>query len=247
LQVKTKVLVLTATTFLLFLLTLIPQAAGAGSITLTPSTQTPGGTVTVTGTGFGASKPIGIGIGSEITVASEAHTPTGTGTGPWMTTTNYYPIKPGSFSFHSNIVGASETDFTDKGDGTMSTTSPYDAGSYLYYVTGRFGRSSTMDLSESEIIFTAAYKYYQYRATPPDNPNSTATGTFSFQITVPAGLAAGNYNVTAIDSAGNTAVATLSVTAVVPEELPLFGILLISTAAVIVSSMYLRKRPKTAN
>lgn len=241
---RAKVLVITATTFLILLFTLMPQAAAAGSITLTPSAQTPGGTVTVTGTGFGASKLIGIGIGSEITVTGEAHTPTGTGTGPWMTRTNYYPIKPGSFSFHSNVVDGAETDFTDKGDGTMSTTSTYDAGSYLTYVTGAFGRSSTMDLSSSTVIFTAAYKYYQYNATPPGNQNSTATGTFSFQITVPPGLANGDYTVTAMDTSGNTATATLTVNNVIPEDLPLFGVLLLSSVAVIVSLMVLRKRPK---
>src|SRR5512139_2339062 len=122
----------------------ISSASAAGSITLSTNAQAPGGTVTVTGTGFGATKLLGIGLGSEIAVTGEAHTPNGTGTGPWMTKTNHYPIKPGSFSFHSNVVGSSETDFTDKGDGTFSTTSTYDAGSWLYYPTGVFGRSSTM-------------------------------------------------------------------------------------------------------
>jgi hypothetical protein len=236
-----------ATTLLIFLFTLIPQAAAVGSITLTPNAQAPGGTVTVTGTGFGASKAIGIGLGSEITVTGEDHTPTGSGTGPWMTRTNHYPIKPGSFSFHSNVVGSAETDFTDKGDGTMSTTSAYDAGSYLYYVNGSFGRSSTMDLSTSDIIFTAAYKYYQNNVTPPGNPSSTATGTFSVQITVPAGLANGNYNVTAIDASGNTATAMLNVSGTIPENLPVSWILLLSSAALVASIWYFRKRTKIKN
>jgi hypothetical protein len=247
LQVKTKFCVMTATTLLILLFTLIPQAAAAGSITVTPSAQAPGGTVTVTGSGFGASKAIGVGLGSEITVTGESHTPTGSGTGPWMTRTNNYPIKPGSFSFHSNVVGSSETDFTDKGDGTMSTTSTYDAGSYLYYVNGSFGRSSTMDLSTSEIIFTAAYKCYQYNVTPPGTPSSSATGTFSVQITVPAGLANGNYNVTAIDAAGNTAVATLNVSSTIPENLPFSLILLLTSVAIVASIWYFRKRPKIVN
>jgi len=246
-QAKTKVCVMTATTFLIFLLALIPQAAGAGSITLTPNAQAPGGIVTVTGTDFGASKAIGIGLGSEIAVTGEAHTPTGSGTGPWMTRTNRYPIKPGSFSFHSNVVGSSETDFTDKGDGTMSTTSTYDAGSWLYYVTGVFGRSSTMDLSGSELIFTAAYRYYQFNVTPPSNPNSTATGTFSFQITVPAELANGDYNVTAIDAVGNTATATLNVNSAIPEFLSFGPVLLLSSLAVVAGSWCFRKRPRIVN
>ena len=227
----------------IFSMVLISTASAAGSITLSTNAQAPGGTVTVTGTGFGASKAIGIGIGPEIAVTGEAHTPNGTGTGPWMTRTNRYPIKPGSFSFHSNVVGGAETDFYDKGDGTLNTTSEYDAGSWLYYVTGVFGRSSTMDLSSSEVIFTAAYKYYQYNVTSPGNPNSTATGTFSVQITVPAGLANGNYNVTAIDAGGNTATATLNVDSTIPEALLPETILLLSTFAVAAGAWLLRKRP----
>ena len=247
LQANRKVFVMIAISFLIFLPAFIPHAAAAGSITLTPNAQAPGGVVTVTGTGFGASKAIGIGLGSEINVTGEAHTPTGTGTGPWLTRTNHYPLKPGSFSFDSNVVGSSETQFTDKGDGTMSTTSSYDAGSYLYYVTGIFGRSSTMDLTSSEIIFTAAYKYYQYNVTPLNNPNSTATGTFSVQITVPAGLADGNYNVTAIDAGGNTATATLNVsTQPIPETLSIEAIMLLSVA-VIAGSIVLSKQPKIRN
>ncbi len=243
-QAKRKVFVITAISFLMFLLAFIPHAAAAGSITLTPNAQAPGGTVTVTGTGFGPSKAIGIGLGSEISVTGEAHTPTGSGTGPWMTRTNYYPIKPGSFSFDSNVVGSSQTQFYDKGDGTMSTTSTYDAGSWLYYVTGIFGRSSTMDLSSSEIIFTANYTHYQYNVTSSSNLNSTATGTFSAQITVPAGLADGNYIVTAIDAGGNTATATLNVSNTIPEGMPFGAVLLLSSLAVVAGSWFFRKRPR---
>jgi hypothetical protein len=237
---KTKALILTATTVVIFLFTLIPQSAAVGSITLSSSSQAPGGTITITGTGFSASKAIGIGLGSEITVTGEAHTPTGSGTGPWMTRTNHYPIKPGSFSFHSNVVDGAETDFTDKGDGTMSTTSTYDAGSYLNYATGSFGRSSTMDLSSSTVIFTAAYKYYQYNVTMPANSNSTTTGTFSIQVTLPTTIPSGNYVLTALDTAGNTATANLTVDTTIPEGFPFYGILLLSALAVI-SAMYLRK------
>jgi len=226
--------------FLSITIAAIPLTSSAGSITLTPSAQAPGGSVTVTGTGFAASKPIGVGIGSEITVTGEAHTPTGSGTGPWMTRTNHYPIKPGSFSFHSNVVDGAETDFADKGDGTMSTTSTYDAGSYLNYATGSFGRSSTMDLSSSTVIFTAAYKYYQYNVTMPANSNSTASGTFSIQVTLPTTIPNGNYVLTALDTAGNTATANLTVDTTIPEGFPFYGILLLSALAVI-SAMYLRK------
>jgi hypothetical protein len=238
-----------ATAFLilsiLFIAT-ISSASAAGSITLTPNAQAPGGTVTVTGTGFGATKPIGIGLGSEIAVTGEDHTPNGAGTGPWMTRTNHYPLKPGSMLFHSNIVGASETDFTDKGDGTFSTSSTYDAGSWLYYPTGVFGRSSTMDLSGSEVIFTATYKYFQYNVTPPGNPNSTSTGAFTLTTTVPTGLANGNYNVTAIDTSGNIATAVLTVNSAIPEVMPLGTIMLLTIFAVAAGSWYVRRRPTAA-
>jgi hypothetical protein len=239
----TALLILSILSMALISTGLISTASAAGSITLNPSTQAPGGTVTVTGTGFGATKAIGIGLGSEVAVTGEAHTPTGTGTGPWMTTTNRRPIKPGSFSFHSNVVGSSETDFTDNGDGTMSTTSTYDAGSYLTYPTGAFGRSSTMDLSSSEIIFTAAYTTYQYNVTPAGNPSSTATGTFTATITIPTGIANGNYNVTAIDAGGNRAAATLTVNSAIPETLPSGAILLLSMFAVAAGAWFFRKRP----
>lgn len=247
-QTKTAYAKTVATAFLIlsmFSMAFISTASAAGSITLTPNAQAAGGTVTVTGTGFGATKAIGIGLGSEIAVTGEDHTPTGTGTGPWMTRTNHYPIKPGSFSFHSNVVGSSETDFTDNGDGTMSTTSAYDAGSYLTYPTGSFGRSSTMDLSSSELIFTAAYTYYQYNMTPAGNPSSSATGTFTAIITIPAGLANGNYNVTAIDTGGTRAVATLTVSGAIPEVLPVGTIMLLTMLAVAAGSWYFRKRPTT--
>jgi len=239
---NTKKAIATAVLILsIFSMAFISTASAAGSITLTPNAQAAGGTVTVAGTGFGATKALGIGLGAEVAVTGEAHTPTGTGTGPWMTRTNHYPIKPGSFSFHSNVVGSSETDFTDKGDGTMSTTSTYDAGSYLTYPTGAFGRSSTMDLSSSELIFTAAYTYYQYNMTPAGNPSTSATGTFTAIITIPAGLANGNYNVTALDAGGNTATATLTVSGVIPEVLPWNVMLLLSAFAVIVGFRFFRK------
>ena len=241
--ITTALLALSILSMALISTQLIPKASAAGSITLNPSSQAPGGTVTVTGTGFGATKLIGIGLGSEIAVTGEDHTPTGNGTGPWMTRTNHYPLKPGSFSFHSNVVGGSETDFTDKGDGTMSTTSAYDAGSWLYYPTGVFGRSSTMDLSSSEVIFTAAYKYYQYNVTPPGDPTSTSTGAFTLTIIVPTGLASGNYNVTAMDTSGNIGVAVLTVSNVIPETLPWTVVLLLSAFAMI-AGFSLRRKPR---
>jgi hypothetical protein len=218
------------------------MANAAGAITLSPPAQAPGASVTVAGTGFGATKTVGIGIGAEVNVINETHTPTGTGTGPWMTKTLHYPLKPGSFSFHSNVGGV-ESDFTDKGDGTMSTTSTYDAGSYLNYVTGAFGRSSTADLTDMEITFTASYTYYTYNVTPAAGVNTTASGTFTAAITVPT-VANGNYIVTAMDTQGNRATATLGVDSAIPEGLTIGVMMLLSSVAVVVGARYFRKRPR---
>jgi len=98
-----------------------------------------------------------------------------------------------------------------------------------------------MDLSSSELIFTAAYTYYQYNMTPAGNPSTSATGTFTAIITIPAGLANGNYNVTAIDAGGTRAVATLTVSGVIPEVLPWNVMLLLSAFAVIAGFRFFRK------
>src|SRR5512136_732760 len=190
---------------------IISTASAAGSITLTPNAQAPGATVTVAGTGFGAAKPVGIGLGSEVNVTGEAHPITNTtGTGPFTTTTNRPPIKPGSFSFHcvvSSDTNVVESDYTDNGDGTLTTDSTYSVGHFVNYATGAFGRSTTSAWDTYTVVFTAKYTGYQYNVTPAGNPSTTATGIFTATITVPAGLANGNYNVTAIDTQGNKATA----------------------------------------
>ena len=239
-----------ATVFLIlsvFSMAFISTASAAGSITLTPNAQAPGATVTVTGTGFGAAKALGIGLGAEVAASSEAHPITNTtGYGPFTATVNRSPIKPGSFSFHCTVSSETtvvESDYTDNGDGTLSTESTYALDPFVNYAKGQFGRSTTSAWDTYTVVFAATYTGYQYNVTPAVNPITTATGTFTATITIPTGLANGIYNVTAIDTAGNRAYATLTVNNAIPEVLPVGTIMLLTMLAVAAGSWYFRKRP----
>jgi hypothetical protein len=247
---KTKIYTTVTMAFLTLsiILAAIPMASAAGAITLNPTTQTTGGSVTVDGTGFGATKKVGIGVGAEVTVSAEVHpitdlvtTPDGDGYyGPFGGTTNHYPIKPGSVYIYYDVDGTT-SDYTDNGDGTLTSSSTYAINPFVNYVNGSFGRKSTADWS----TFTAPvtyinYTYYTYNVTPAAGVTTLASGTFSASITVPT-VTDGNYVVTAVDTAGNKATQTLNV---VPEGLTLGVMLALSTIAVIVSTRYFRKQPK---
>jgi hypothetical protein len=248
---KTKVYTTATMAFLMLsiILASISMAYAAGAITLTPTTQAQGGSVTVDGTGFGATKAVGIGFGAEVTVSAEVHpitnlvtTPDGEGYyGPFGGTTVHYPIKPGSVYIFYDVDGVT-SEYTDNGDGTLTSSSTYAIDPRVNYVNGSFARKSTSDWSG----FTAPvayinYTYYTYNVTPAAGVTTLASGTFSASITVPT-LADGNYVVTAVDTAGNKATATLNV--VIPEGLTLGVMLTLSTIAVIVSTRYFRKQPK---
>lgn len=244
-QHKIKGIIVVSIAFLMLsiILALSPMVSAAGSITLTPLTQSPGNSVTVAGTGFGATKAVGIVVGTEVVVTGEAHTPTGTGTGPYTSQLTHYPIKPGSFSFHVDVSGVA-SDVTDNGDGTLASTSTYFASGTVNYVTGAFSRSSTTDLSSYTIAFTASYTYYQYTVTPTAGVTTSGSGAFSASITVPS-VGNGTYTVTAIDTAGTLGTATLTVNgSSVPESLSIGAIVVLLTAAVVVSTRFLSKRPK---
>ncbi len=217
----------------------VPMASAAGSITLTPTTQAPSGSVTVAGTGFAGSTAVGIVLGTEITVTNETITTfSGTGNGPYTATLAHYPIKPGSFSMHWDTSGTG-SDWTDNGDGTLASSSSYSAGGTVNYVTGVFGRTSTLDLSSYALTATCSYTYYQYKVTPAAGVATTASGAFTTNITVPT-VAAGNYVITAIDASGARATNTLIVsTQPIPEGLSIGAIVLLSVA-VVVGSRYSR-------
>jgi hypothetical protein len=235
--------------------------ASAATATLNPTAQAPGASVTVDGAGFGATKAVGIGLGAEVTVTEEVHEVTdlvrdpvydedlGVDTyGPFGATTNHYPIKPGSFYVLYDVSGTTSEYFDkDPPDGTLYTESTYAVDPRVNYVNGTFGRRSTADWSSFTDVFVyASYTYYTYNVTPAAGVTTLASGAFSASITVPS-VDDGSYAVTAVDTAGNMATATLNVDSTIPEGLTLGVMLLLSTVAVVVSIRYFRKRPKTEN
>jgi hypothetical protein len=238
-QLKTKVCI-TATVAAICSLAFLSMAAAAGSITLTPTSQAPAGSVTVAGTGFGATKAVAIGFGAEMSASQSDMAYSGTGAGPYGGTLAYHPIKPGSFVLTSDTTsgGGVVTDYTDNGDGTLSSTSPYFVAGTINCVTGQWSRTSSVDLTGIDQLYSATYIRYDVTVA---NTTTTASGTFSVSITVPS-VANGNYNVTAIDTQGNRAVSSLAVSGVIPEGFPTVLIMLLTAAAVIASSWYFRRR-----
>jgi len=244
---KNKVYTSIALGILLFSMTLAltPMASGAGAITLTPTSQAQSGSVTVAGIGFAASQPVSILMGTEIAVVNESHPlPSPTGTGPFTAYTNRGSIKPGSFYYHcvvtsdTNVV---ESDYYDDGDGTLTSSSTYALNPFVNYVTGAFGRSTTSAWDGYTVVFTTSYIYYQYNLT---RTTTTASGTFSATFTIPANATNGNIVVTAFDTKGTNATATLTVNSAVPEGLSIGLVVVLSAAAIIASTYFLRK-PKS--
>ena len=222
-----------------------PFAGAAGAITVAPTTALAGSSVTVTGTGFGASKAMGIGFGAEITVTNEVHNiPSPSGTGPFTAYMNHYPIKPGSFSFHCTVssdTNVVESDYTDNGDGTLTSSSEYALNPFVNYVTGAFGRSTSSAWDGYTVVYTTNYTYYAYNVTPAAGFTSSGSGGFSASITVPA-VAPGTYTVTAIDVSGGKGTTPLTVALVVPEGISIGIMLVLSLSAMVVGSRYFRKR-----
>ena len=237
------------------ILAVAPMASAAGAITLNPTMQMPGSDVSVSGTGFGATKTVGIGLGAEVTVTDEMHAITDLVTdpvydedlgadtyGPFGGTTDHYPIKPGSFTAFYDVDGTT-SNYWDKDppDGTLESDSAYAVDPRVNYVNGTFGRRSTADWSGFSAPYVLVnYTYYTYNVTPAAGVTTDGSGVFTASITVPS-VADGDYTVTAVDTAGNMATATLNV---VPEGLTLGVMLVLSTIAVIVSTRYFRKQPK---
>jgi hypothetical protein len=230
----------------LLALSALAPASAAGAITLTPNSfVNSASTVTVTGTGFIPSKSVGIALGTEIVVTNEAvPAPTGTGMGPYSTRTLHYPIKPGSFSMHWDTAGTA-SDWTDNGDGSMSSDTAYNAGNSLNYATGVFSRSSTVDLSTYALTVTVSYTYYQYNVTAASGITTNGSGGFTSSITVPT-LANNVYTVTAVDANGTKATASLGVGVDAPESLTV-GVVMVLTFAAVAGGAVLLRKPKTRN
>lgn len=241
---KTFVVIMVATIGLGLLLGF---ASASGAITLTPTSQAPGASVTVGGSGFNASKPVAIGFGAEVAASQTGMPFTGTGPGPYSGFVSYWPVKPGSFVLTSDTTasGGQISTYTDNGDGTLTGSFAGAVGT-INYTTGQWSRTSTVDLTGYTQVYSATYIRYEYNVTPAAGVNTTASGTFTAPITVPA-VANGNYNVTAIDTLGDHAYATLIVNSAIPEGLTIGVMVLVSTVAVVVSLFYFRKQPKIKN
>jgi hypothetical protein len=208
-----------AAAFLVFSLALVSIAAATGAITLTPTAQAPGASITVDGTGFGATKAVGIGFGAEVNVTGEAVNATGpydVDVGPYVYALSYLPVKPGSFRMESGfLLGGSyipSFQYWDNGNGTISSNNTQLTWTMIDYVIGKVSFNFTAPLKSSvAYVRIANYTRYEYNVTPAAGVTTLASGTFTASITVPA-VANGNYNVTAIDTQGNRAVATFIAT-----------------------------------
>jgi hypothetical protein len=244
-QVRTKVCVVSAASFLAFLLAFMPQTAAAGSITVTPAAQAPGTSVSVAGTGFGASRNVVMAFGREIKVNAQPFTPV---TGPGYRGYNWTnrPIKPGTMHIHVLAVSGPaqgyEEDIIDDGAGNLIRTNDMALWGILDYALAGFSRESTNTPNEYE--WNASYTVYEFNnVTSYGSVTTTASGTFSANLTVPA-VANGNYNITAIDSSGALAYATLNANSAIPEVLPFGAMLLLSSVAVAAGSWHFKKRPR---
>jgi len=245
-RLRTKTYLIAVTAFSLFSLSLASIAGGAGSLTLPSTPQAPGGSVPVSGTSFGATKPIGIGFGAEVAGRDSNMSYTGTGTGPYSGKVSHYPIKPGSFVLISDTTAGGAgivSTYTDNGAGITIWSYDDTPMGTINYVTGQWSRTTTVDVTGIVANYTATYLSYQYNATPAAGVTTTASGTFATSITVPT-VTNGIYNVTAIDTGGNRAVATLTVDVTIPEGLTVGVAVLLSSFAVVAGSRYFRKPPR---
>ena len=238
----------------LFLLVFVVSALivrGASQVELTPMSGEPGDSVMVEGTEFAASNNTGIGFGPPVPVTDEVHDILNVSIGgpevygPFVARTLHYPIVPGSFYFFCDVSGVT-SEYFDNGDGTMNTESTYAIDPFVNYVTGEFGRSSNADWSTYIVNFTASYSYYQFNVTPAAGVPTDGSGAFTVNITVPD-IWNGTEPVTVVDEVGNIATSDFTVygSDVVPEPLTVGAIVLLSSAALVISFYWLRKRSYT--
>jgi len=226
---------------------------GASQVELTPTSGEPGDSVIVEGIDFAATNNAGIGFGPEVTVTGEVHDILNVSIGgpevygPFVARTLYYPIVPGSFYFFCDVSGVT-SEYFDNGDGTLNTESTYAVDPFVNYVTGEFGRSSNSPWDGYIVNFTASYTYYQFNVTPAESIPTDGTGAFTVNITVPE-IWNGTEPLTVVDEAGNMATSDFTIygSDVVPEPLTIGAIVMLSSAALMVSFYWLRKKNLTKN
>ena len=216
---------------------------------LTPTTGEPGDPVGVEGNGFAASSSVGVGFGPEVVITDESPTITDNGAGqnPRIITgyTAKQPIKPGSFNWAINFEQTTPIEYSDNGDGTLdSSYGPAFTGT-INYTTGYFTQTSTsftgFAASDPELDYTT----YEFDVTP-SGLATNSSGMLSGEITVPD-IWNGTEPVTLIDDQGNVATSDFTIygSDVVPEPLTIGAIVLLSSAALVVSFYCLRKRSYT--
>jgi hypothetical protein len=128
----------------------------------------------------------------------------------------------------------------------LNTESTYAIDPFVNYVTCEFGRSSNSAWDGYIVTFTATYTYYAYNVTPVAGVSTDALGAFTANITVPA-IWNGTEPLTLMDEAGNMAASDFTIygSDVVPEPFTIGAIVLLSSAAIVISFYWLKK--KSAN
>jgi len=216
---------------------------GASVVELTPPSGEPGDTVAVEGSDFAALDSLGMGFGGEAIVINEPVTPNGDHFYLWGVTANR-PIKPGSFSWTYTVSGYPPFEFVDNGDGTLSKSwSTLVTETSINYTTGLFSRSTE---TPGEYVYEDSmvnYTTFEFDVTPAGLATG-GSGGLSGEFTVPD-IWNGTHAVTVIDSAGNLAATTFEVygSDIIPEPLTIGAIVLLSSASLIVSFYWLRKKP----
>jgi hypothetical protein len=217
----------------------------AAAIVLNPTTGAPGSSVNLSGTGFAVSNTTAIGWGPQVAVAHDTATVAKVGDLEFYGTASQHPIKPGSFKY-TYTQDSQELYFSDNGDGTLSDP----AGGRLSigginYTSGYFHcimSSSTRTYNAGYFSYTTYY-FNSINSTFPISPTD-ASGAMSVTLTVPP-IWNGSETVWVIDEKGHVGSGNFTVvnSTVVPEPLTLGGVVLLSSAALIVSVYFLRKKP----
>ena len=134
--------------------------------------------------------------------------------------------------------------YLDNGDGTLSGSFEGAVGD-INYTTGEWSRTSTVDLTDLEQVYSATYTCYEFNVTPAAGITTDGLGAFTANITVPMQYN-GTSPVTAIDEQGNRATSDFTVlgSPVIPEALTFGVIVLLSSAAVAIAAFGSLKRSK---
>jgi len=239
-----RVLIVTMLFFLTVFIVSVSMIKAASVIVLTPTSGEPGDSVDVEGTGFAASKTVGIGWGPRVAVVNDPGDVTKEGDLEFYGTTSQHPIEPGSFEW-TYMYGVQELWFYDDGNGTLldPAVGRLESGT-INYTSGYFQctmLSTTREITAGEFSYTTYY-FNSINSTLPILPTD-GSGTITGQITVPQ-IWNGTEAVTVIDEAGNVATSDFTVEGsdVVPEPLTIGAIVLLSSAALVVSFYWLKKK-----